>query len=192
MSIEKIMTILDKQQLVGKMLKKQNMQNHDRIESVVLKQQNAELQNYLSGLSSGEIANSLESMSPEQAQCVWASVPPHRQNEILWEMSSDMRNQLASGREPEFTSSKVSVFELADGKLKEVLIQDRKDLEKVKPIWIDLVKTTKAERAFIGAHFAIDLPNPLDETELEVSSRFYIESDDAIHLHSNFLLDRQG
>jgi magnesium transporter len=192
MSTEKILAILDKQQLVGKMLKKQNMPNHDRIESVVLKQQNVELQNYLSGLSSAEIANSLESMNPEQAQWVWSSVPAHRQNEILWEMSSSMRVQLASGREPEFASSKVSVFELADGKLKEVPIQGRKDLEKVKPIWIDLVKTTKAERSFIGAHFGIDLPNPREETELEVSSRFYIESDDAIHLHSNFLLDRQG
>jgi len=36
------------------------------------------------------------------------------------------------------------------------------------------------------------LPDPLDETELEVSSRFFIDHNEAIHLHSNFLLERHG
>jgi magnesium transporter len=110
----------------------------------------------------------------------------------LWELSNDRRKLLAAGREPDFEQSKVSVFELHDGRLKQVFAQGRSDLVHLKPIWIDLLNTSNAERAFIGAHFNIELPDPLNETDLEVSTRFYIASNEAIHLHSNFLLDRLG
>lgn len=192
MPSDKLAAILEKQRLIGGMIKKQNMPHNARIESVVLKQHDVELQNYIAAHASNEIAASLEQLSLEDAQWVWTRVPSHRQNEILWEMSNELREYLAQGRVPDFESAKVSVFELADGRLKQVEIHSRNDLENVKPIWIDLLNTSKAERAFIGAHFNLELPDPLDETELEVSSRFFIDSKDAIHLHSNFLLDRLG
>ena len=192
MSSDKLAAILDKQRLIGGMVKKQNMPHNARIESVVLKQHDVELQNYITSHASDAIAASLEQLSLEDAQWVWTRVPAQRQNEILWEMSNELREFLAQGRVPDFESAKVSVFELADGRLKQVEIHSRNDLENVKPIWIDLLNTSKAERAFIGAHFNLELPDPLDETELEVSSRFFIDANDAIHLHSNFLLDRLG
>ena len=192
MPSDKLAAILEKQRLIGGMIKKQNMPHNARIESVVLKQHDVELQNYIAAHASNEIAASLEQLSLEDAQWVWTRVPSHRQNEILWEISNELREYLAQGRVPDFESTKVSVFELADGRLKQVEIHSRNDLENVKPIWIDLLNTSKAERAFIGAHFNLELPDPLDETELEVSSRFFIDSKDAIHLHSNFLLDRLG
>jgi magnesium transporter len=192
MSSDKLAAILDKQRLIGGMVKKQNMPHNARIESVVLKQHDVELQNYIASHASHEIATSLEQLNLEDAQWVWTRVPAQRQNEILWEMSNELREYLAQGRVPDFESAKVSVFELADGRLKQVEIHSRNDLENVKPIWIDLLNTSKAERAFIGAHFNLELPDPLDETELEVSSRFFIDANDAIHLHSNFLLDRLG
>lgn len=192
MPSDKLAAILEKQRLIGGMIKKQNMPHNARIESVVLKQHDVELQNYIAAHASNEIAASLEQLSLEDAQWVWTRVPSHRQNAILWEMSNELREYLAQGRVPDFESTKVSVFELADGRLKQVEIHSRNDLENVKPIWIDLLNTSKAERAFIGAHFNLELPDPLEETELEVSSRFFIDSKDAIHLHSNFLLDRLG
>lgn len=192
MSTDKLAAILEKQRLIGGMIKKQNMPHNARIESVVLKQHDVELQNYIAAHASNEIAASLKQLSLEDAQWVWTRVPAHRQNEILWEMSNQLREYLAQGRVPDFESAKVSVFELTDGRLKQVEIHSRNDLENVKPIWIDLLNTSKAEREFIGAHFNLELPDPLNETELEVSSRFFIDSKDAIHLHSNFLLDRLG
>jgi len=168
------------------------MPNNARIELVVLKQQDVELQNYIQSTTANEIAASLESLSLDDAKWVWARIPADRQNEILWELSNKRREQLAQGRVPDFETSKVSVFELAEGRLKQVEMHGRNDLESFKPIWIDLLNTSKAERAFIGAHYQIELPDPLEETELEVSSRFFIDQNDAIHLHSNFLLDRQG
>ena len=192
MPTEKLAAILEKQRLIGGMVKKQNMPHYARIESVIHKQNDAELQNYIASNSSSVIALSLEELSLEDSQWVWTRVPPHRQNEILWEMSNERREFLAEGRVPDFESTKVNVFELSEGRLKQITIQNRNDLVSVKPIWIDLLNTSKAERAFIGAHFNLELPDPLDETELEVSSRFFIDSNDAIHLHSNFLLDRLG
>jgi len=168
------------------------MPNNARIELVVLKQHDVELQNYIQSTTANEIAASLESLSLDDAKWVWARIPADRQNEILWELSNKTREQLAQGRVPDFETSKVSVFELAEGRLKQVEMHGRNDLESFKPIWIDLLNTSKAERAFIGAHYQIELPDPLEETELEVSSRFFIDQNDAIHLHSNFLLDRQG
>ena len=44
----------------------------------------------------------------------------------------------------------------------------------------------------MGAHFGLALPDPGDVTDLEVSSRFHIEDNGEIYLHSNFLLDKEG
>ena len=192
MSTDKLVAILEKQKLIGGMVKKQNMPHSTRVESFVHRQQDVELQNYIATHGAHEVANALESLNLDDASWVWSRVPVERQNEILWEMSNERREQLAQGRVPDFESSKVSVFELSDGRLKQVPIQGRNDLDNVKPIWIDLLNTTKAERAFIGAHYNIELPDPLEETELEVSSRFFIDNNEAIHLHSNFLLERHG
>jgi len=192
MSKDKLLAILDKQKLVDVLVRKQSSVHHDRVENVVLKQHDAELLHYINTQSSFEMATALEQINIEQAQWVWGKIPERKQNEILWELSNERRDLLAQGKEPDFESAKVSVFELHDGRLNQVPIQGRKDLENIKPIWIDLINTTKAERAFIGSHFKIELPDPIDETELEVSSRFFIDAGDAIHLHSNFLLERQG
>ncbi len=76
--------------------------------------------------------------------------------------------------------------------MRQIPIEGRKNLEGVKPIWIDLLGASKAERSYVGAHFGLLLPDPDDITDLEVSSRYLIEDNGEIHLHSNFLLDREG
>ena len=137
-------------------------------------------------------AHLLETLPPEEALLVWKQIPRERQNDILWEVSDDLREQLAAGQEPGFSQSQMNAFELVDGRLRQVAIDRRKDLECVRPIWIDLLNATKAERAYVGAHFGLELPDPGEITDLEVSSRFHVEENGDIHLHSNFLLDREG
>ena len=180
MSKDKLIAIYEKQKLVDGIIKKQSSLHADRIESVVLKQHDAELLKYIDSQSSNEIAFALEELDIELAQWVWTRIPFKRQNEILWELSDERRGLLAEGREPDFEQSKVSVFELQDGRLKQVTVQSRNDLDNLKPIWIDLLNTSKAERAFIGSHFNIELPDPLEETELEVSSRFFISTNNLL------------
>ena len=110
MSKEKLVAILDKQKLIDGMVKKQTSPHSQRVETVLLKQHDAELQNYIQASASHELATTLEAVSLEQAQWVWARVPSKRQNEILWEMSNERREQLAQGREPDFENSKLSVL----------------------------------------------------------------------------------
>jgi magnesium transporter len=119
-------------------------------------------------------------------------IPSERENDVLWELSNERRSALAGDRQPDFEDSKVHIYALVDGRLKSLPISKRQDLEGAKPIWVDLINSSKAERLFIGAHFGLELPDPIEATDLEVSARFHIEENDDIHLHSNFLSDRDG
>lgn len=84
------------------------------------------------------------------------------------------------------------VFEIIDGKLRPSPIQERGEFTSIHPLWVEICKASQAERLFVGGHFGVDLADPSETTDLEVSARFRVEANDAIHLHSNFLLERQG
>ncbi len=86
--------------------------------------------------------------------------------------------------------SSVKAFELVEGRLREISISTREDLSGAKPIWVDLVAPTFEERIWVGGLFEIDLPDPDKLGDLESSARFYVEENGAIHLHSDFLLDK--
>jgi magnesium transporter len=192
MSVNKIIELLNKQKLVEGMVHGQDTPRQQLVESIVHRQHVAELHGLLSNLSAAELGTILETLPPEDARLVWKQIPQERENDILWEVSDDLREQLAAGREPWFSQSQMNAFELVDGRLRQVAIDCRKDLERVSPIWIDLLNATRAERAYVGAHFGLELPDPGEITDLEVSARFHVEENGDIHLHSNFLLDREG
>jgi magnesium transporter len=134
----------------------------------------------------------LEALDKDSAVTVWSQIPQELANNVLWEVSDSCREQLVGDREPKFDERQICAYELIDGKLQQVPISSRKDFDSKKPIWIDLINVTKAERNFVGQHFGLTLPDPGDSTDLEVSSRFHVEETGEIHLHSNFLLDRAG
>jgi magnesium transporter len=192
MSLEKISDMLKKQKRVEGMVHGQTMPRHDMVETLVQRQHLAEMQNLVSQLSSGEIGSILEALPLEDAQSLWKQVPQDRENDVLWEVADARREQLVGAREPAFGDTQINAFELIEGRLQQIIIDSRKNLEGIRPIWIDLLNATKAERNYVGAHFGLELPNPGDITDLEVSSRFHIEENSDIYLHSNFLLDREG
>jgi magnesium transporter len=150
------------------------------------------LENLIAQLPAEEIGSILEALPPEDAKLMWEQIPTTQENEVLWEVSDQLREQLVGAREPVFDESQMNAFELQDGRLRQIPIESRKNLEGIKPIWIDLLGATKAERAYVGAHFGLNLPDPGEVTDLEVSSRYHIEDNGEIHLLSNFLLDREG
>ncbi|HUL13736.1 MAG TPA: CorA family divalent cation transporter [Methylococcaceae bacterium] len=192
MSLEKVSALLKKHKIVEGMIHNQRMPQQSLVETVVHRQHLAELEHLMISLPVVEIGYILEALPIEDAKLLWEQVPAERQNDVLWEVSNSMRTQLAGNREPIFSESQTSAFELIDGRLNQISINCRKDLEGIRPIWIDLLRATKPERAYIGEHFKLYLPDPGDVTDLEVSSRFHIAEDGEIHLHSNFLLDREG
>ena len=192
MSVQQLMGILEKQKLVGGVVHNQIMPSHHLVEALLSQQQAVEIDKFIAAKSPTELGEILDTIDVPAARLVWEHIPENRENDILWEISEARRELLAEGREPEFQGSRVCVFELADGKLQQVPLTGRGALDSVKPIWVDLVNTTRAERDFVGSHFGVALPDPLDEMTLEVSARFYIEDDGDIHMHSNFLDEEDG
>jgi magnesium transporter len=192
MQLQKVKEILTRHKLIEDMIHVQNMPRQEMVETLVQRQHLAELKNLLEHMPVEEIAVILESLEKDSAVIVWSQIPDELANNVLWEVSDVCRKQLVGDREPNFDESQICAFELIDGKLQQVSISSRKDFDGKKPVWIDLINVTKAERNFVGQHFGLNLPDPGDATDLEVSSRFHVESTGEIHLHSNFLLDRAG
>jgi magnesium transporter len=192
MSLEKVAELLKKQKLVEGMLHNQRMRQQSLVETVVHRQHLTELKQLMSSLPTGEIGYMLEALPLEDAKRLWEQIPEGRQKDVLWEIPHAMREILAENLEPGFYESQTSAFELRDGRLHQVAITCRKDLDGIRPIWIDLLNASKPVRAYMGEHFNLHLPDPGDTTDLEVSTRFHVAEDGEIHLHSNFLLDREG
>jgi magnesium transporter len=192
MHLHKVTEILSRQKMIEDMVHVQDMPRHEMVETLVQRQHMAELKNLLEPLPAEEIALILDALDRDSARVVWSQIPDELANNVLWEVSDACREQLVGDREPNFGESQICAFELVEGKLQQVAISSRKDFDGKKPIWIDLINVTKAERNYVGQHFGLALPDPGDATDLEVSSRFHVESSGEIHLHSNFLLDRAG
>jgi magnesium transporter len=192
MSLQTLVDMLNKQKLVDSMVQSQQMYKHEVVESLLKKQHDVELQTFIAKQSATELGSYLDALPLDDARKLWAMLPHERENDVLWEISDDRRPDIAGDRQPDFEDSKINVYELVEGRLKNLPIAGRKDLEGAKPIWVDLINSTKSERLFVGSHFGVELPDPIEATDLEVSARFHVEENDDIHLHSNFLLDREG
>jgi magnesium transporter len=189
---EQVSEMLKKQKRVEGMVHNQSMPRHDFVETLVQRQHLAELQNLLGQLSATEIGNILDCLSIEDAKLLWQQIVEGRQNDVLWEVSDTRRELLVGDREPVFDESQMNAYVLVEGKLRQIPIAGRKNLEGVKPIWIDLLGASKAERNYVGSHFGLVFSDPDDVTDLEASSRYRVEENGEIHLHSNFLLDSEG
>lgn len=192
MSLETAKELLNKHKLVESMVQNQLQPRKDVVETLVHRQHLVALEELMAKLSANEVGNILEALPIEDALLVWTIIPEDRENDILWEVSDTLREKLAGSVEPDFRESQISAFTLVDGKLHQIDILSRKNLEDIKPIWIDLLNASAAQRAYVGDHFKVSLPDPGDAIDLEVSSRFHVEENDEIHLRANFLLNKEG
>lgn len=192
MSLDAIRELLRKQKLVEGVVRSQQTPRQEIVETILQRQHLAELETLLARLSASEIGGILEMLTLDEAKLIWSRIPEERENDILWELKDSLREQLAGVREPSFTENQMYAFELVDGRLRQISITGRKDLQGIRPFWIDMLNASPAERTYVGDHFGLSLPDPGDTTDLEVTSRFHIEENNELHLHSNFLLDREG
>jgi magnesium transporter len=181
-----------KQKQVQEILQRQVMSRHELVDPVSQKQQLAELRELLARLEPDEIAAIVDGLSPEELFLVWGEIDEDRLDEILDEVSDATRDTLASRSGYLGAACVVNAFELSQGRLCQTTIESVDDLEGVRPIWVDLVGTTGADRRKIGQFFGLELPDPEDLYDIESSARFYVEEGSQIHLHSDFLLDREG
>jgi len=191
LSLHTVNDLLKKHRLVESMVQHQQFPRRKLVVTLVQRQHLAELRTLLARLSAVEIGEILSALSLENAQLVWGQVDESQQDDVLWEISDTLREHLVGDREPHCSVGQMSAFELVDGRLAKVAITCRHDLYAIKPIWVDLLAPTKAQRLQIGQHYGLDLPDPDELTDLEASARFYVEQGE-IHIHSDFLLDKEG
>jgi len=191
LALQTVNDLLKKHRLIESMVQNQPLPRRKLVVSLVQKQHMTELRKVLDKLSALEIGQILAAQSLEDARLVWLQIAEERQDDVLWEISDTLREQLVGDREPHCSAGQMSAFQLVDGRLSKMAITCRHDLESIRPIWIDLLAPNKAQRILIGQHYGVELPDPEDLTDLEASARFYVEQNE-IHIHSDFLLDREG
>ena len=186
-----VKNLLARHKLVEDLVHRQDMPHHDLVETLVHKQNMVELQRLLNQLESQPIARILEALPHDDRQIVWQLVPDERKEEIRRELSDSIRAELVIEVKHRIRSKMIRVFDLHEGLLRQIPIETKEDLARVKPIWIDLVRPEDEQLAWASEIFGVDLPNPEELTDLETSARFYVEENGEVHLHSDFLLDRK-
>lgn len=188
--LSSIKNILLEQNLVENPFQRQEMSRKDIIESHIQKQNSTELEKFFKKLEVNDIAKILESLMEEERAVVWDHIDISRRDDVLLEVSDDIRMELVSDDAPNKEQiTVIRVFDLFKGRLRQIPIYNRKDLEKARPIWVDLVTPEIEQLEWAREIFGAHIPNPNELTDLETSARFYIEDNGEIHLHSNFLLD---
>lgn len=192
MPLKSVQTMLERQLLAEDLLRRQEMPRHDLVESTLHKQHKAELRSLLAAQQTSALAEILETLPPESLSMVWEQIDPKRTDEILAEVSEGTREVLSAHNMALSVDCQVNAFELAKGRLQQTAITSLDDLEGTQPVWVDMVATTKADRRKLGQRFGIEFPDPKDLTDIETSARFYLEENGEMHLHSDFLLDREG
>ncbi len=188
--LSSIKNLLAKQNLVEGLTQRQDMSRQDIVQFLIQKQNSVELEKLVKKLEIKDIARILETLLEQERTVVWNHIEINRRDDVLLVISDDIRLDLVSDE----TQNKeqitvIRVFDLFKGRLRQIPIYSRKDLEKAKPIWVDLVTPEIEQLEWAREIFGAHVPNPNELTDLETSARFYIEDNGETHLHSNFLLD---
>ena len=189
--LNKVKLMIERHKLVEDLVHRQEMQRHDLVESLVHKNNSSELQRLITKLSTEATAHLLEILSSEERQVIWELIGEEKKEEILLVISDSIRVELVSEPKPQIQSMVIRVFDLHEGRLRQIPIYTKEDLAKAKPIWVDLVTPEDEELEWAREIFGVNLPNPKELTDIETSARFYEEENGEVHLHSDFLLDRE-
>ena len=153
MSLETVRELLNKHKLVEGMVHNQNLPRQDVVETMVHRQHLSELGALLAKLPASEISAILEALPLDDAKLLWKKIPKAREKDVLWEIPDALHAQLADVLALDNSESQINAFELSAGRLRQVTVSGRKDLESITPIWVDLVSTGPTRRAHVGAHF---------------------------------------
>jgi magnesium transporter len=192
--LQEVRTLLSRQRLVEELVRRQEMPRHELVEGLVHKQNLVELQKKLDALESAKLVRVLEALPHNECLAVWELIRASRGDALLDELSEAVRAVLASSPgQLEKKPIMLNAFELHNGRLRQIVVETREALAAAKPIWVDLIDPSEEELNWVQGVFGLTLPDPEHLTDLEESARFYIEDEtEQVHLHSDFLLDREG
>ena len=83
----------------------------------------------------------------------------------------------------------INVFELQNGRLNQVPIDSKSDLENVAPIWVDMTDPTEEERSWVKSIYDVTMPDEDDVKDIEASARYYEADNGDLHLRTDFRID---
>jgi magnesium transporter len=83
----------------------------------------------------------------------------------------------------------INVFVLQNGRLNQVPIESREDLENVEPVWVDLTDPDDDERSWVKTIYGVILPGEDEVKDIEASARYYEAENGDLHLRTDFLLE---
>ncbi|MDD5295876.1 MAG: CorA family divalent cation transporter [Rhodocyclaceae bacterium] len=184
-----VLALLERYRRVEDLVHRQEMPRHDLVETLVHRQHVAGLAVKLESLPTAEVAFILEALPEADRLLAWQQVREDRCEEILEKISDAVREELVSAQAPPKPKIMLNAFELHNGRLRQIPVENRDELAQLKPIWVDLVAPTAHVRQWVGELFGLDIPDPDQLTDLEATARFYVEEEGDIHLTSDFLLD---
>lgn len=184
-----VLDVLMKYKLVAELVHKQNLPRQDLIESLARKENLVRLGQILNQIQPTDIARIIDALSVDDQFFVWGNLNDARKESVL-QAAPDSIVQLLEKKGFQTEKNHVKAFYLESGRLRETVITTRQNLLATKPIWIDLVEPSFEDRFWVGNIFGIKLPDPEKLSDLEASAKFYLEERGEIHLHSDFLLDK--
>ena len=85
----------------------------------------------------------------------------------------------------------INVFVLQNGRLNQVSVDSREDLENVTPVWVDLTDPTDEERSLVKTTYGVTLPGEDEVSDIEASARYYEAENGDLHLRTDFLLEEE-
>ena len=98
--LSSIKNLLAKQNLVGNLIQRQEMSRQDIVESLVQKQNSIELERLIKKLEVNEIDRILEALSEQERIVVWDHIESSRRDDVLLDVSDDIRMDLVSDETP--------------------------------------------------------------------------------------------
>jgi magnesium transporter len=83
----------------------------------------------------------------------------------------------------------INVFVLQNGRLSQIDIESKADLERATPVWVDLTDPVDEERAWVKSTYGVTLPGEDEFKDIEASARYYEAENGDLHLRTDFLLE---
>jgi magnesium transporter len=194
-ALQHIVELLNKQQLVEELVRRQGGPRHDLVESLVHKQHEVELQQILDSLHPADIAFILEALPLERRLRVWDLVKADRDGEILLEASEPVRESLIAhmdAHELVAAAEQLDTDELAD--LAPDLPEDVMD-DVFRSLSVEEREQLRAAISYpenaVGALMDFDLVTIRDDVTLEVVLRYLRRLDELPdHTDQLFVVDR--
>lgn len=194
-TLDQVVSLLKKHQLVENLVHKQEMLKHDLIETIVHRQNKTELQNILNDLHPADVAHILEALPLDDRLYLWDLVKVDRDGEILLEVSDAVRQTLIADMDSEellAAAEKLDTDELAD------LAPDLpKDVLQELMEGLDAFNRERLQSALsypehtVGALMDFDIVTVREDITLEVALRYLRRLDELPdHTDKIFVIDR--